>query len=124
MRQGRLRVKSAGLTLSPRLSVCPDERTEPVRPGMSCAKPDLPCATAHCAKRTIANLRSPSSLDTPLNEPRVIQICPPMGVPATNHMGVGSGKSMQNAELVQLDRHLKKTAPLFANCAYLKLAGA
>jgi hypothetical protein len=32
--------------------------------------PDLPNATAHCAKRTIANLRSPSSLDTPLNEPR------------------------------------------------------
>jgi hypothetical protein len=37
-------------------------------------------------------------------------------------MGVGSGKSMHNAELIQLDRHLKKTAPLLANCAYLKLA--
>jgi hypothetical protein len=47
-----------------------------------------------------------------------------MGVPATNHMGVGSGKSMQNAELIQFDRHLKKTAPFFANCAYLKLACA
>jgi hypothetical protein len=35
--------------------------------------PDLLNAAAHCAKRTIANLRSPSSLDTPLNEPRVIQ---------------------------------------------------
>jgi len=36
-----------------------------------------------------------------------------MGVPATNHKGVSSGKSMQNAELIQFDRHLKKTAPFF-----------
>ena len=51
-------------------------------------------------------------------------VCQPMGVPATHHMGAGSGKSMQHAELIQLDRHLKKTAPFFANCAYLKLACA
>jgi hypothetical protein len=55
-----------------------------------------------------------------LNEPRVIQKS--VGVPA--HMGVGTGKSMQNAELIQLDRHLKKTAPFFANCACLKLGCA
>jgi hypothetical protein len=31
---------------------------------------------------------------------------------------------MQNAELIQFDRHLKKTAAIFANCACLKLACA
>ena len=52
------------------------------------------------------------------------KVCRPMGVPATNHMGAGSGRSVQNAELIQFDRHLKKTAPFFANGACLKLACA
>jgi hypothetical protein len=53
--------------------------------------PDLPNATAHCAKRTIANLRS----------------------------AVIAGRAVERTA-----RHLKKAAPFFANCAYLKLGCA
>jgi AraC family transcriptional regulator len=77
--------------------------------------PDLPNATAHWAKRTIANPPVITVIAGHAVEraARHSNVCRPMGVLATHHMGAGSGKSMQHAELIQLDRHLKKTAPFF-----------
>src|SRR5258706_9489319 len=70
------------------------------------------------------HLPSPSSLDTPSNEPRIIKVLSANGrFPCKSSNAPGSGKSMQTLNLSNLIATCNKLLH-FGNWAYLKLACA